>query len=136
MTSSAAFRCVQAWLLEKPAAWVDEDAPCLAAALMAQRPPCDMLRKRPRKDVLLEAERSHQRRLIARLDEELLDETLRCEERERDNRNLRRRVDGLNNLIDKERERARERVEELERSNRILRQRVAHLGEILVRAHR
>ena len=58
------------------------------------------------------------------------------QERERDNRNLRRRVDGLNNLIDKERERARERVEELERSNRILRQRAAHLGEILVRAHR
>ena len=61
MTSSAAFRCVQAWLLEKPAAWADEDAPCLAAALMAQRPPCDMLRKRPREDALLEAERSHQR---------------------------------------------------------------------------
>ena len=60
MTSSAAFRCVQAWLLEK-AAWADEDAPCFAAALMAQRPPCDMLRKRPREDALLEAERSHQR---------------------------------------------------------------------------
>ena len=42
-----AFRCVQAWLLEKLAAWADEDAPCLAAALMAQQPPCDMLRKRP-----------------------------------------------------------------------------------------
>ena len=26
MTFSAAFRCVQAWLLEKPAAWADEDA--------------------------------------------------------------------------------------------------------------
>ena len=38
MTFSKAFRCVQAWLLEKPAAWADEDAPCLAAALMAQRP--------------------------------------------------------------------------------------------------
>ena len=46
--------CVQAWLLEKPAAWADEDAPCLAAALMAQRPPC----KRPREDALLKAERS------------------------------------------------------------------------------
>ena len=136
MTSSAAFRCVQAWLLEKPAAWVDADAPCLAAALMAQRPPCDMLRKRPREDALLEAERSHQRHIIAQLDEELLDETLRSEERERDNRNLHRRVDGLNDIIDKERERARERTEELERSNRILRQRVAQLGEILAQAHR
>ena len=48
MTSSAAFRRVQAWLLEKP-------------ALMAQRPPYE----RPRK---LEAERSHQRHLIAQLD--------------------------------------------------------------------
>ena len=50
MTSSAAFRCVQAWLLEKPAAWAD--APCLATAQMAQRPPA----KRPREDALLEAE--------------------------------------------------------------------------------
>ena len=117
MTSSAAFRCVQAWLLEKPAAWADEDAPCLAAALMAQRPPCDMLRKRPREDALLEAERSHQRARIAGLDEELLDEMLRGLERERENRNLRR---------------ARERVEE----NRILRLRVAQLGEILAQARR
>ena len=53
----------------------------------------------------------------------------------RDNRNLRRRVDGPNNRIDKERERAGERVGELERSNRILRQRV-DLGEIFERAHR
>ena len=90
MTSSAAFRCVQAWLLEKPAAWADEDAPCLAAALMAQRPPCD--KKRPCEDTLLEAERSHQRARIAGLDEELLDETLRGIELERENRNLRRRV--------------------------------------------
>ena len=67
MTSSKAFRCVQAWLLEKPAAWADEDAPCLAAALMAQRPP----NKRPRKDALLEAERSHQRRRIELLKEQL-----------------------------------------------------------------
>ena len=49
MTSSAAFRCVQAWLLEKPAAWADDL--CLAAAQMAQRPP----NKRPREDALLEA---------------------------------------------------------------------------------
>ena len=99
MTSSAAFRCVQAWLLEKPAAWADEDAPCLAAALMAQRPPCD--KKRPREDALLEAERSHQRHLIAQLDWEL----------ERENRHLRRRVGGLNGVIDRDRERARQRIE-------------------------
>ena len=49
-----------------------KDAPCLAAALMAQRPPCDMLRKRPREDALLEAERLHQRHLITQLDWELL----------------------------------------------------------------
>ena len=132
MTSSAAFRCVQAWLLEKPAAWADEDAPCLTAALMAQRPPCDMLRKRPREDALLEAECSHQRARIAGLDEELLDEMLRGLERERENRNLRLRIGGLNDIIDRERERAREHVEE----NRILRLRVAQLGEILAQAHR
>ena len=66
MTSSKAFRCVQAWLLEKPAAWADD--PCLAAAQMAQRPPA----KRPREDALLEAERSHQRRRIELLEEQLL----------------------------------------------------------------
>ena len=65
-----AFRCVQAWLLEKPAAWADKDAPCLAAALMAQRPPT----KRPREDALLEAERTHQRRRIELLDKHLLGE--------------------------------------------------------------
>ena len=70
MTSSAAFRCAQAWLLEKPAAWEDDDAPCLTAALMAQRPPA----KRPRENALLEAERSHQRRRIELLEEQLLDE--------------------------------------------------------------
>ena len=63
MTSSAAFRCVQAWLLEKPAAWADD--PCLAAAQMAQRPS-----NKPREDALLEAERSHQRRRIEILDAE------------------------------------------------------------------
>ena len=65
MTSSKAFRCVQAWLLEKPAAWADD--PCLAAAQMAQRPP----NKRPCEDVLLEAKRSHQRRRIELLKEQL-----------------------------------------------------------------
>ena len=64
MTSSEAFRCVQAWLQEKPAAWVGEDAPCLAAALMAQRPPTD---------ALLEAGRSRQCRRI-----KLLEETVKC----------------------------------------------------------
>ena len=57
-------------------------------------------------------------------------------ERERKNRHLRRRVDGLNNLIDRERKRAWERVQELERSNRILRLQVAHLGKILAQAHK
>ena len=69
MTSSAAFRCVQAWLLDNPAAWADD--PCLAAAQMAQRPS----NKRPREDALLEAERSHQRRRIELLDKQL-DSTL------------------------------------------------------------
>ena len=44
--------------------------PCLAAAQMAQRPPA----KRPREDALLEAERSHQRRRIELLEEQLLGE--------------------------------------------------------------
>ena len=66
ITSSAAFQCVQAWLLEKPAAWAGKDARCLAAAQMAQRPST----KRPC-DALLTAERSHQRRRIQLLDEQL-----------------------------------------------------------------
>ena len=70
MTSSKAFRRVQAWLLKKPAAWADEDAPNLAAALMAQRPPT----KRPREDALLEAERSRQRSRIELLELQLLNE--------------------------------------------------------------
>ena len=65
-TFSAAFWCVQAWLLEKLAAWADD--PCLAAAQMAQRPSA----KRPCKDALLEAKRSHQRRRIELLKEQLL----------------------------------------------------------------
>ena len=52
MTSSAAFRCVQAWLLEKPAVWAEADVASLAAALMVQRPPA-----RAREDALLQAER-------------------------------------------------------------------------------
>ena len=52
MTSSAAFRCVQAWVVEKPAAWADADAVSVAAALMVQRPSA-----RAREDALLQAER-------------------------------------------------------------------------------
>ena len=71
MTSSRAFRCVQAWLQEKLAVWVGEDAPDLASALMVQRPRSDVLRKRPREDALLEAERSHQQPRIELLEEQL-----------------------------------------------------------------
>ena len=60
--------------MEKPAAWVDEDAPSLAAALMAQRPPA-----RPCKDALLKAERLRHRCLIAGLEEDLLVKTARSE---------------------------------------------------------
>ena len=88
---------MQAWLLEKPAARADENAPCLAAALME--------RKRPREDALLEAERSHQRHLILQLDWELLGEL--CA-------HLRRRVDGLNNIINRERESALKSCEKLD----------------------
>ena len=62
MTSSEAFRCVQAWLLEKPAVWAEADVASLAAALMAQRPPA-----RAREDALLQAERLHHRLRIAGL---------------------------------------------------------------------
>ena len=83
MTSSMAFRCAQAWLLEKPAAWVGEDAPNLADALMVQRPPGDALRKRPREDALLEAERSRQRSRIELLEEEALIDTRNSVRQER-----------------------------------------------------
>ena len=62
MTSSEAFRCVQAWLLEKPAVWAEADVASLAAALMVQRPPA-----RAREDALLQAERLHHRLRIAGL---------------------------------------------------------------------
>ena len=58
--------------MEKPAALVEEVAPSLAAALMAQRPPA-----RPREDALLEAERLRHRCLIAALEEDLLVEAAR-----------------------------------------------------------
>ena len=67
VASSRAFRCVQAWLQEKSAAWVGEDAPDLVAALTVQRAPC----KHPREDALHKAERSHQRRRIERLEKQL-----------------------------------------------------------------
>ena len=53
--------------MEKPAAWVGRDARCLATALTAQRPS----NQRPREDALLKAERSHQRRRIELLEEQL-----------------------------------------------------------------
>ena len=62
MTSSAAFRCVQAWLLEKPAVWAEADVASLAAALMVQRPPA-----RACENALLQAERLHHRLRIAGL---------------------------------------------------------------------
>ena len=89
---------------------------------------------RPREDALLKAERLHHRRLIEHLYEELFGETMRGEERERDNRNLRWRLDRFNELLDKERERAalaKERVGELERSIVILRWRLERRIEIL-----
>ena len=67
--ASRAFRCVQGWLLEKPAGWVDRDAPDLVAAAMVQQPRS----KRPREDALLQAERSHQ--------DSLLEDRNRLEER-------------------------------------------------------
>ena len=96
---------MQAWLLEKPAAWVGEDAPSLAAALMAQRPPM-----RPREDALLEAERLRHRRLIEHLDEELISETVRCEERERSIRILRWRLERRNEILEEENEDLREQA--------------------------
>ena len=65
MTSSAAFRCVQAWLLEKPAVWAEADVASLAAALMVQRPPAWA-----REDGLLQAERLHYLHHIEYLEEE------------------------------------------------------------------
>ena len=87
--------------MEKPAAWVGEDTPSLAAALMAQRPPM-----RPREDALLEAERLYHRRLIEHLDEELIGETMRCGERERSMMILRWQLDHRIKIIGEERERA------------------------------
>ena len=87
---------MQAWLLEKPAARADEDAPCLAAALMAQRPPYE----RPREDALLEAERSHQRHLIAQSKRAVQAEQ-RVAELERSN--IRQRVERLGEILERAR---------------------------------
>ena len=57
---------MQAWLLEKPAVWAEEDVASLAAALMAQRPPA-----RAREDALLQAERLYYRLRIEYLEEDL-----------------------------------------------------------------
>ena len=65
----------------------EQPARCASfAALMVQRSPDDALRKRPREDALLEAERSHQRRRVEFLEEEMIRETMRCVEQERSNK--------------------------------------------------
>ena len=136
----SAFRCVQAWLLEKPAAWADADAASLAAALMVQRPPA-----RAREDALLQVERYRLR--IAGLCGELRAETARGEEREREKIILRRQLErsydlGERNLAELQmvrehaalfeeegnretwrREELERRVEILEEENRNLRRR-------------
>ena len=63
---------MQAWLLEKPAVWAEEDVASLAAALMAQRPPA-----RAREDALLQAERLYYRLRIEYLEEDLTTEAAR-----------------------------------------------------------
>ena len=65
MTSPMAFRCVQV---------ASGKARCVGqprGRSMAQRPPCNALRKRPREDALLEADRSHQQRRVKILKEQL-----------------------------------------------------------------
>ena len=58
--------------------------------------------------------RGRQRHLIAQLDWELLGETQCRMELERKNRHLRRRVGGLNEIIDRDRERARSALKRTE----------------------
>ena len=128
MTSSEAFRCVQAWLLEKPAVWAEADAASLAAALMAQRPPA-----RAREDALLQAERLHHRLRIAGLCGELRDVRRQLERSyELGERNLvflqmeREIAAVLENDVYREtlrREALERRVEILEEENRNLRRR-------------
>ena len=67
---------MRAGMASEKASRVDgrEDAPCLAAALMAQRPPA-----RPREDALLKAERSCQRARIELLNKQLLGEEAKVE---------------------------------------------------------
>ena len=98
-------------------------------------PPC----KRPREGALLEAERSHQSARIAHLDWELLGGTLRCGERDFENRNLRwqlahrdhrarARASGVERSIDILRWRLERRVEVLKEENEDLRERAALAG--------
>ena len=132
MTSSAAFRCVQAWLLKKPAVWAEADVASLAAALMAQRPPA-----RPREDALLQAERLYYRLRIEYLEQDeaarngILSGMLeRCYDRsERDLVRLRMaleraaQLEGEANRETCRREALERRVEILEEENRNLRRR-------------
>ena len=132
MTSSAAFRCVQAWLMEKPAVWAEADVASLAAALMVQRP--------PREDALLQAERLYYRLRIEYLEEDLTSEAARngilsgmlerCYDRsERDLARLRMaleraaQLEGEANRETCRREALERRVEILEEESRNLRRR-------------
>ena len=131
MTSSAAFRCVQAWLLEKPAVWGEADVASLAAALMVQRPPA-----RAREDALLQAERQHYLHHLEYLEEEAAHrgDLLGVLERlcERSERNLALLLTAQEHAAQPEDEASREtlrrealerRVEILEEENRNLRRR-------------
>ena len=135
MTSSAAFRCVQAWFMEKPAVWAEADVASLAAALMVQRPPA-----RPCEDALLQAERLYYRLRIEYLEEDLTSEAARngilsgmlerCYDRsERDLARLRMaleraaQLEGEANRETCRREALERRVEILEEENRNLRRR-------------
>ena len=132
MTSSAAFRCVQAWLLEKPAVWAEEDVASLAAALMVQRPPA-----RAREDALLQAERMYYRHRFEYLEEDLLTEAARhgallgalerlCEQRAKSLLMAQEYAAQLEDEANREtlrREALERRVEILEEENRNLRRR-------------
>ena len=98
MTSSAAFRCVQAWLLEKPAAWADEDAPCIAAAGLPAT--CNASGPARTRCSRPSARTSG---ISSRSSIGSFGETQCRMELERENRHLRRRVGGLNEIIDRAR---------------------------------
>ena len=89
---------------------------------------------RPREDALLEAERLYHRRLLDHLHEEIHGETMRCEERDFENRNLRWQLDHRNGIVAQEHARAvraEERVGELERSIDIPRWRLERRVKVL-----